>query len=64
MQVLMDTDEMAAHPVLGPLIRGVVSRLELPMKPNEAVLPITKLPGIGLPSPIPIPNLNRCVLLL
>ena len=29
------------------------------LKPSEAMLPLTKLPGLGLPTPIPVPNLQR-----
>lgn len=29
------------------------------LNPTEAVLPITRLPGLGLPTPIPVPNLQR-----
>jgi hypothetical protein len=27
--------------------------------PSEAVLPLTRVPGLGLPTPVPIPNLQR-----
>lgn len=29
------------------------------MNPAEAALPITKLPGLGLPTLVPVPNLQR-----
>jgi hypothetical protein len=36
-----------------------VQALDPSLKPEEAVMPITRLPLLGLPSPIPLPNLQR-----
>ncbi|GIL73806.1 hypothetical protein Vretimale_5333 [Volvox reticuliferus] len=57
--VIMDTDEVIAHPVLGPLTTGLLSRVSNALDPAESIFPITSLPVVGLPTPIPIPNLQR-----
>ncbi|GLI61318.1 hypothetical protein VaNZ11_003674 [Volvox africanus] len=57
--VIMDTDEVIAHPVLGPLTTGLLSRVSTALDPTESIFPITSLPVVGLPTPIPIPNLQR-----
>ncbi|GFR52573.1 hypothetical protein Agub_g15166, partial [Astrephomene gubernaculifera] len=59
MQVLMDTEEVLSHPLLGPLSRGLLRRLSDSLDPRESVFPITRLPVVGLPTPIPVPNLQR-----
>ncbi len=41
----MDTDEVVANPVLGPLLKGVLSRVSEQLIPEESIFPITRLPG-------------------
>ncbi|KAG2447181.1 hypothetical protein HYH02_007924 [Chlamydomonas schloesseri] len=57
--VIMDTDEVISHPLLGPLTQGLLARVSSALAPEESIFPITRLPGLGLPTPIPIPNLQR-----
>ena len=56
-----DTDEVLATPVLGPLAREAVRRVEPGSRPEDVVPPISTLPGLPLriPSPFPIPNFAR-----
>ena len=44
-QVLMDTDDLVAHPLLGPVAKGLLARFDASLNPNESVFPITRLPG-------------------
>ncbi|KAJ9531874.1 hypothetical protein QJQ45_022011, partial [Haematococcus lacustris] len=55
----LDADEVAAHPVLGPLARQVFGAIDPDIDVAEALLPLTRLPVVGIPTPIPVPNLNR-----
>ena len=51
--IAMDTDEVLANPVLGPLAKSVSQQVfkGSPLEGStDAILPITKLPGLGLPS--------------
>ncbi|GLC71454.1 hypothetical protein PLESTF_001117600 [Pleodorina starrii] len=57
--VIMDTDEVISHPLLGPLTTGLLSRVSSELQPQESIFPITRLPVVGIPTPIPIPNLQR-----
>ena len=58
--LFMDTDEILAHPVLGPIVETLLKRLSgEETNLQEAVMPITKIPGTDLPSPVPISNLVR-----
>lgn len=60
--IAMDTDEVLANPLLGPLARRVTSRVfrGTPLEgSDDAVSPITNLPGLGIPSPLPLPKLER-----
>ncbi|PNW88163.1 hypothetical protein CHLRE_01g017100v5 [Chlamydomonas reinhardtii] len=57
--VIMDTDEVISHPLLGPLTQGLLARVSSALAPEESIFPITRLPVVGLPTPIPIPNLQR-----
>lgn len=60
--IAMDTDEVLANPLLGPLARRVTSRIfrGTPLEgSDDAVSPITNLPGLGIPSPVPLPKLER-----
>ena len=50
---------MLASPVLGPLARAAFAAISPDMDAKDATLPITRLPFLGLPSPIPIPRLER-----
>ena len=60
--IAYDSDEVLANPVLGPLARRV-SRKVFEGSPLEhsqdAIGPITKLPGTNLPSLVPLPKLER-----
>ena len=60
--IAMDTDEVLANPLLGPLARRLTDRVfrGTPLEgSDDAVTPITKLPGLGLPSLLPLPKLER-----
>lgn len=58
--LFMDTDEILAHPVLGPLSRALYQPLTSGGATlDEAVMPITSIPGTPLPSPVPLANLGR-----
>ena len=61
-EIAMDTDEVLSNPVLGPLAKSV-SRQVFKGTPlensDDAISPITKLPGLGLPSLLPLPKLER-----
>ncbi|KAG2444441.1 hypothetical protein HXX76_001194 [Chlamydomonas incerta] len=57
--VIMDTDEVISHPLLGPLTQGLLARVSSALAPEESIFPITRLPVVGLPTPIPVPNLQR-----
>ena len=50
---------MLATPVLGPLAKAAITSVSPDSSPQEAALPITRLPFLGLPSLVPIPNLER-----
>lgn len=60
--IAMDTSEVLADPVLGPLARRVSQWVfkGTPLEgSDDAISPITKLPGLGLPSLVPLPKLER-----
>lgn len=40
-------------------LQGAVAKLDPSIDPAEAALPLTRLPGLGLPTPVPVPNLQR-----
>ena len=54
----MDTGEILANPLLGPLARGAIERVAPGLDPDEALFPITRGP-LGLPSLVPVPKLER-----
>ena len=54
----LDTEEVLRNPILGPLAAGTIERFAPGLDPREALFPITKGP-FGLPSPVPIPKLER-----
>ncbi len=60
--IAMDTAEVLSNPILGPLAKGL-SRQVFKGTPlegsDDAITPITKLPGLGLPSLLPLPKLER-----
>ncbi len=58
---VQDSEEVLASPVLGPLAREAVRRVEPGSRPEDVVPPIATLPGLPLriPSPVPIPNFAR-----
>ena len=55
----LDTDEVLAHPLLGPLTRSAVGALAPGMDPAEVTQPIGKDPLLGLPTIVPLPRLER-----
>ncbi|KAI8467052.1 MAG: hypothetical protein J3K34DRAFT_472042 [Monoraphidium minutum] len=59
--VMMDVDEVLQAPVLGSLATAALQRWAPGLDPREALLPVTRLPGLGLPIPalVPLPNLQR-----
>lgn len=60
--IAMDTDEVLANPLLGPLARRLTNQVFKGTTlegSDDAVSPITKLPGLGLPSLVPLPKLER-----
>jgi hypothetical protein len=57
--IILDSDEILDSPVLGPLVRGLLQRVDPSLDPKESVLPLTRLPGLGLPALFPVPNLQR-----
>jgi hypothetical protein len=40
-----DTQEVINHPVLGPLARETLKRIDPEIEMEEAVMPLTRLPG-------------------
>lgn len=61
-EIAMDTDEVLSNPVLGPLAKRVSKQVfkGTPLEDSDdAISPITKLPGLGLPSLLPLPKLER-----
>ncbi|DBB07863.1 TPA: hypothetical protein ACH3X3_009263 [Trebouxia sp. C0006] len=60
--VAMDTDEVLSNPVLGPLARRLAKQVfkGTPLEDSDdAISPVTKLPGLGVPSLLPLPKLER-----
>lgn len=60
--IAYDSDEVLANPVLGPLAERVSKRVfkGSPLEHSQdAIGPITKLPGTNLPSLVPLPKLER-----
>ena len=54
----LDTEELLRNPIIGPLAAGTLERFAPGLDPREALFPVTK--GLfGLPSPVPIPKLER-----
>lgn len=53
--ILYDGDDFLASP-LGPVIRAIYKRFDIGM---ENIYPLTTLPGLGLPSVIPVPSIER-----
>lgn len=41
------------------ILQAALQRFDPSLNPGEAALPLTRIPGLGLPSAVPIPNLNR-----
>lgn len=58
-ELFMDTESILSNSILGPLARSAVGRIDPTLDVREAVLPITKLPGLGIPAILPIPHLER-----
>ncbi|KAF5832325.1 hypothetical protein DUNSADRAFT_11801 [Dunaliella salina] len=58
-ELVMDNSDVMKNPVLGPFFKGVMNALDPSLDPVESMMPLTRLPGLGLPSPIPVPNMNR-----
>lgn len=60
--IAMDSDEILANPVLGPMARRASNRVFKGSSlegSQDAIGPITKLPGTDLPSLVPLPKLER-----
>ncbi len=55
----MDTSEILNSPVLGPLAREAVRRVDPSLDPQDAVPPLMNLPGLPIPSLLPIPRPER-----
>ncbi|KAK9916210.1 hypothetical protein WJX75_000066 [Coccomyxa subellipsoidea] len=56
--IALDTREVLANSILGPLARGALERVAPGLDPDEAIPPITR--GLfGLPSPLAVPKLER-----
>lgn len=55
----MDSREILQNPILGPLAREFVRRVDPNLDPEEAVPPLMNLPGLPIPSPVPIPRPER-----
>lgn len=55
----LDSDELLRAPILGNLMRGLIRRVDPNLDLAESCPPLTKLPGLGLPSLVPVPNLSR-----
>jgi hypothetical protein len=51
--------DSCAHCVRSPLPQAALQRFDPGLDPAEAALPLTRMPGLGLPTPVPIPNLQR-----
>ena len=51
-ETLMETDEQVDHPLIGPFVRGLLSRVGGEgLDPYESVFPLTKLPGESFSRP-------------
>jgi hypothetical protein len=57
-QIAYDSDDVLGSP-FAPLVKGVLDYLNPGMPYDESIPPITRLPGLGLPSLVPIPTPNR-----
>ena len=56
----LDSDEVMQNPILGNLATNMLKGQlgdDIPL--SEAVPPVTKLPGLGIPSILPVANLSR-----
>lgn len=40
-------------------LQAALQRFDPNLDPAEAALPLTRIPGLGLPTPVPLPNLQR-----
>ena len=53
----MDSSEILAHPILGPLVRNLYRQYASDLVVEETLYPLTRLPGpLGLPSLLPVPS--------
>ncbi|KAK9831878.1 hypothetical protein WJX81_004455 [Elliptochloris bilobata] len=57
--LLLDTDEVLDNPLLGPLVRGALRMAAPSLDPAEVTPPIGKDTLLGLPTPVPLPRLER-----
>lgn len=60
--IAMDSDEVLANPLLGPLARRASQQVfqGSPLEHSQdAIMPITNLPGTTVPSLVPLPKLER-----
>ena len=56
--IAFDTDDILNSP-LGPAVRSALNSISPEIKPEEAVYPLINLPGTSIPSPIPVPSIER-----
>eukprot|EP00958_Prasinococcus_capsulatus_P006480 scaffold614_cov367-Prasinococcus_capsulatus_cf.AAC.12 len=56
--IAYDTDDILRSPV-GPAVRSVLKGISPQIRAEEAVYPVVYLPGTSIPSPIPIPSIER-----
>lgn len=57
--IRLDSEEVVQAPILGDVVRASMQRVAPDLDPKESVPPLTNLPGLGIPSPLPLPNFAR-----
>lgn len=57
--IALDSSEVLKTPILGNLMRGFMRNVDPNLNLDESVPPLTSIPGLGIPSLLPIPNLSR-----
>ena len=58
-ELALDSDEIINHPLFGNLAKSAFRSFDPKLDVEEAVPPMTKLPGLGIPSLVPVANLSR-----
>lgn len=56
---LLSNAPIATHSTNHLTSQAALQRFDSSLDPSEAALPLTRIPGLGLPTPVPIPNLQR-----